>query len=144
MFEIDRSYIESADLESLQGRIWDIRTDHKDDPTLPKIQNYNISEEEFETYLERKQNFEDFKSSWRKNRLVIFGIAFCIPLAIMSLLIRGTKGMLPAYAVAFLVCLLVYLVYALIASFRAHEFRNNPSETFIKALISWDDYRQQH
>ena len=58
MFQIDRSYIEPIEsLESLQGHIWDIRADHKDDPTLPKIQNYGIKEEEFEDYLDRKQKF---------------------------------------------------------------------------------------
>lgn len=144
MFQIDRSYIEPISLESLQGHIWDIRTDYKDDPTLPKIENYNITEEAFEAYLDRKQNFEDFKASWRKNRLVILGVAFCIPLAIISLLIRGTKGMMPAYIAGFLLCLLIYLVYTIIETFRAREFRNNPCETFIKALLSWEEYHKQH
>jgi len=52
MFQIDRTYIESPDLESLQSRIWDIRTDYKADPTLPRIENYGITEEAFEEYLE--------------------------------------------------------------------------------------------
>ena len=54
MFQIDRSYIEHVNLVSLQSRIWDIRSDHKDDPTLPRIENYGITEEAFEAYLEKK------------------------------------------------------------------------------------------
>ena len=82
MFQIDRSYIDHISLDSLQGHIWDIRTDYKNDPTLPKIENYNIKEEDFEAYLEKKQKFEDFKDSWRRYRYMIFGLTFVIPVFI--------------------------------------------------------------
>ena len=138
VFQIDRSYIEPINLESLQGRIWDIRTDHKDDPTVPKIGNYGITEEQFEAYLERKQKFENFKASWKKNRLLILVLAFALPVALFSLLVKGRDTGFYAYATAFLVCALICLVYQCIEAFRAREFRNNPCETFIKALLAWE------
>ncbi len=142
MFQIDRSYIDHISLDTLQGHIWDIRTDHKDDPTLPKLQHYHIaSEDEFEQYLERKQKFEDFKESWHKYRLLIFGLAFTIPLALFSLLVKIDNMPFYAYATGFLLCLLIYIVYTLIKIVREKRFRNNPCETFIKALLSWErDY----
>ena len=88
MFQIDRSYIDHISLDSLQGHIWDIRTDHKNDPTLPKIENYHIKEEAFEAYLEKKQKFEDFKDSWRRYRYMILGLAFVVPVALFSLLVK--------------------------------------------------------
>lgn len=141
MFKIDRSYIESIDLESLQSRIWDIRTDHKDDPTLPHIENYGTNEESFETYLEKKQKFEDFKDSWRSRRLVILGTAFCITLAVFSLM--ASKMIWQAYAVAFMVSMLIYMVFMTIVAFKGRQFKNNPNETFIKALLFWDENRSQ-
>lgn len=140
MFQIDRSYIEPIEaLESLQGRIWDIRADHKDDPTLPHIQNYGIGEEQFEDYLDRKQKFEDFKAAWKKHRLLILVLAFAVPVALFSLLMRGANTGYYAYATGFLVCTLIYLVYLSIEAYRARQFRSNPCETFIKALLSWDE-----
>lgn len=138
MFQIDRSYIDHISLESIQGHIWDIRTDHKDDPTLPKIDNYHITEEAFETYLEKKQKFEDFKDSWRTRRYIILGVAFVIPVALFSLFVKGSNMAIYAYVSGFLLCTLIYLVYILIEATKAKKFRNNPYETFIKALLSWE------
>ena len=142
MFQIDRSYIEPIEsLESLQGKIWDIRTDHKDDPTLPHIENYGITEEQFEAYLDRKQHFEDFKAAWKKHRLLILVLTFAVPVAIFSLLMRGRDTGLYAYSTGLLLCTLVYVIYLSIEAYRAREFRNNPCETFIKALLSWKENR---
>ena len=138
MFQIDRSYIDHISLESLQGHIWDIRTDHKNDPTLPKIENYHIKEEAFEAYLEKKQKFEDFKDSWRRYRYMILGLAFVVPVALFSLLVKDKNMAMYAYATGFLLCMLIYMVYLLIEGARAKQFRNNPYETFIKALLSWE------
>ena len=140
MFQIDRSYIEPIEsLESLQGHIWDIRTDHKDDPTLPKIANYGISEEQFEDYLDRKQKFEDFKASWRKHRLLVLVLAFAVPVALFSLLVKGPNTGLYAYSTGALLCTLIYVVFLVIEAVRAQKFRNNPCETFIKALLAWEN-----
>ena len=141
MFQIDRSYIESVNLESLQSRIWDIRTDHQNDPTLPHIENYGTTEEAFEDYLEKKQKFEDFKETWRSRRLLILGSVFLFTVAAFSLFVRGATW--EAYATAFLLCMLVYVIYVLIAAYRGRQFHNNPNETFIKALLFWDDNHQE-
>lgn len=141
MFQIDRTYIDHEPLESLQGRIWDIRTDYKDAPTLPKIENYGIGEKDFEEYLEKKQNFEDFKDNWRRRQLLVYVVVFCIPLVYFSLFRRGEY--LQAYMMGFLLCLIVFMAYSLIKGVRAAKFRNNPYETFIKALLSWEEYNKE-
>ena len=138
MFQIDRTYIDHISLDCIQGHIWDIRTDHKDDPTLPKIQNYNITEEAFEAYLEKKQKFEDFKDSWRRYRYMILGLAFIIPVALFSLLVKDKNMAMYAYATGFLLSMLIYMIYIIIEAAKARHFRNNPYETFIKALLSWE------
>ena len=142
MFQIDRSYIDHISLETIQGHIWDIRTDNKDNPTLPKIQNYGIGEEEFEAYLEKRQKFEDFKDAWRRNRYAVLGLAFTIPVAMFSLLVKEPHKAMYAYASGLLLCTIIYVFYLLIEAFKAKTFRNNPCETFIKALLSWEQAQQ--
>lgn len=141
MFQIDRSYIEQVNLESLQSRIWDIRSDFKDDPTLPRIENYGTSESDFEAYLEKRQKLEDFKDTWRSRRLLVLGTVFCLTLALFSLFLRGMTWQ--AYAVAFMLCMLIYMVYMTIVAFRSKKFHNNPNETFLKALLFWDENRPE-
>ena len=38
--------------------------------------------------------------------------------------------------------MLVYIIYMTIAAFRGRQFHNNPNETFIKALLFWDENRE--
>ena len=33
--------------------------------------------------------------------------------------------------------------YSIIKAIRARQFRNNPCETFIKALLSWEQYHDE-
>lgn len=140
MFQIDRSYINLNSMETLQGHIWDLRTDHRNDPTLPQLQHYGIeSEEAFEAYLEKRQKFEDFKDSWRQYKLLILGTAFVVPVALFSLLVRDSHLSMYAYLIAFTLCLLIYLGFLTIKSARERQFKNNPYETFIKALLSWEE-----
>ena len=140
MFQIDRSYIEPIEsLESRQGHIRDNRADHKGDPTLPHIENYGISEEQFEDYLDRKQKFEDFKAGWKKHRLLILVLTFAVPVALFSLLMRGRDTGIYAYTTGLLLCTLVYLIYLSIEAYRGRQFRSNCCETFIKALLSWEE-----
>ena len=142
MFQIDKTYIERVALDSLQGRIWDIRQDHKDDPTLPKIENYGIKEDDFEKYLDKKQNFLNFKESWKKNRLLILGVALVAVLALYSLLVN--RDWLIGYLAAIALCTCIVLVYQAIELYRAKKFRNNPYETFIKALLFWDEHKDEN
>ena len=139
MFQIDRSYIDHISLESIQGKIWDIRTDYKNDPTLPTIEKYDITEDAFEVYLEKKQKFEDFKDSWKKYRFLMLCIAFVIPVALFSLFIKDTHLAIYAYATGMLLCTVIYLTYLLIEAKKAKQFRDNPYESFINALLSWDE-----
>ena len=139
MFQIDRSYIDNISLESIQGHVWDIRSDNKDNPSLPKIENYKISEKEFEEYLEKKQKFEDFKDSWKRYRFLILTISFVIPVDLYSMYSKDNSLAIWAYVTGFLLSLLIYSIYLIIETIKSQKFRNNPCETFIKALLSWEN-----
>lgn len=144
MFQIDRSYIDHESLESLQGLIWDIRTDHKGDPTLPRIETFGITEEAFEDYLERKQRYLDFLDTWRRRRLLILGICFALPVALFSLLLpRNTSySAMLAYGSSFLLCLLIAVGFMALKAIKGKPFRDNPSERFINALLYWEEQRK--
>ena len=61
-------------------------------------------------------------------------------MAAFSLFLRGTTW--EAYAVGFMLCLLLYMVYVTIEAYRGKKFHNNPNETFLKALLFWDENRR--
>ena len=67
---------------------------------------------------------------------------FCLTLAVFSLFLRKMKW--EAYAVAFMLCMLIYMVYMTIVAYRSKQFHNNPNETFLKALLFWDDNRREN
>ena len=73
--------------------------------------------------------------------MLILGAVFLATLAFFSLFLRKMKW--EAYAVAFMLCMLIYMVYMTIVAYREKKFKNNPNETFIKALLFWDEHHDE-
>ena len=40
-------------------------------------------------------------------------------------------------------CMLIYMVYMTIVAYRDKQFHNNPNETFLKALLYWDEHHEE-
>lgn len=136
MFNIDTSYIDQAELESLQGKIWDIRSDNKEDPTLPRIDNYDLKEDVFDAYLDKKQDFEDWKTAWKKRAPVILVFTFLLPAVACSFSMDTSTSLLIGFTSGMALCLTIYLI------FKAVEVMKKPkplpqAEAFIKALLLW-------
>ena len=100
--------------------------------------------EELRDYIStQQQKFEDFKDTWHSRRLLILGTIFLLTVAGFSLFAhKPLSEAWEAYAAAFLLCMLAYTIYLSIEAYRGRKFRNNPYETFIKALLFWDENRE--
>lgn len=73
--------------------------------------------------------------------MLILGAVFLATLACFSLFLSKMKW--EAYAVAFMLCMLIYMVYMTIVAYRDKQFHNNPNETFLKALLYWDEHHEE-
>lgn len=139
MFNIDRSYISQQfdAYELLLENIYYVRSRFKNDPTLPKVQDYNMDNSYFEKYLEDKQDYLRKKESIRKTGptvlislicilLIGFGFFFPTPIAL-------TLGLLSGLSIS----LLLWGVYTMRDRQKAKCFNNTNVENYIKDLRLW-------
>ena len=133
MFNIDRRYIDAPQFEeTLQSKIITVRSKYRNNPTLPHADHFGISDEEFEEYIDRKQ--KDMK---RRGPLWLV-ILFCIPPVLITWKNPDNNLLFWLSFLAGLVpCLLLWLIYKLIARQREKRLYDERCEKYIEALQQW-------
>ena len=79
MFNIDRRYIDAPQFEeTLQSKIITVRSKYRNDPTLPHADHFGVSDEEFEEYIDRKQDLLEWQKDmkrrgplWLENKICV-------------------------------------------------------------------------
>ena len=80
MFNIDRRYIDAPQFEeTLQSKIITVRSKYRNDPTLPHADHFGVSDEEFEEYIDRKQDLLEWQKDMKRRGPLWLVILFCIP-----------------------------------------------------------------
>ena len=141
MFNIDRRYIDAPQFEeTLQSRLITIRSKHKNDPTLPKAEHFGISDEEFEDYIDRKQDLIEWQKDMKRRGPLWLVIIFCIPPVLMTWKSPDDNMLFWLSFVAGLVpCLILWLIYKLIVRQRERHLYDERAERYIEALQQWSD-----
>ena len=141
MFNIDRRYIDQPGyVETLQSRIITLRSKHRNDPTLPKPSQFGLTDEDFDDYIDRKHDLEDWQRSMAKQGPIWLFVLFCIPPVIISW--KSPSNMDNAtFFLSFLIgaipCLVIWLIYKMIARMRERKLANEQCEQYIDALLQW-------
>ena len=141
MFNIDRTYIDAPLFEeTLQSRLIMIRSKYKNDPTLPKPEQFGLSDEEFEDYIDRKQNLTEWQKDMKRRGPIWLVILFCIPPVIITWRSPDDVTLFWLSFLAGLVpCLLLWLLYKLIATQREKRLNDDRAERYIEAVQQWAD-----
>ena len=141
MFNIDRRYIDAPQFEeTLQSRIITIRSKNRNNPTLPKAEHFGISDEDFEDYIDRKQDLLEWQKDMKRRGPLWLVIIFCIPPVLLTWKSPNDTLLFWLSFVAGLVpCLLLWLIYKLIARQREKRLHDERCEQYIEALQQWDD-----
>ena len=141
MFNIDRSYIDAPQFEeTLQSRIISIRSKNKKNPQLPRPEQYGVSDEEFEEYIDRKQDLAEWQKDMRRRGPMWLGVLFCIPPVLITWRNPDDDMLFWLSFVAGLVpCLLLWLIYKFIARQREKRLYDERCEKFIDSLLQWEE-----
>lgn len=139
MFNIDRRYIDAPQFEeTLQSRIITIRSKYRDNPTLPHAGKFGITDEEFDDYIDRKQDLLEWQKSMRRRGPLWLVILFCIPPVIITWQNKDNDLLFWLSFVAGAVpCLLLWLLYKVIAHQREKRLHDDRCERYIDALQQW-------
>ena len=141
MFNIDRRYIDAPQFEeTLQSRIITIRSKNRNNPTLPKAEQYGISDEDFEDYIDRKQDLLEWQKDMKRRGPLWLVIIFCIPPVLLTWKSPDDHLLFWLSFVAGLVpCLLLWLLYKLIVRQREKRLYDERCEKYIETLQQWAD-----
>ena len=139
MFNIDRRYIDAPQYEeTLQSKMIAIRSKYKNDRTLPRAGEFGITDEYCEEYIDRKQDLLEWQKDMRRRGPLWLVILFCIPPVIITwkspdndllFWLSFVAGLLP--------CLLLWLLYEVIARQREKRLYDDNCERYIEALLQW-------
>ncbi len=139
MFNIDRRYIDAPQFEeTLQSKIITVRSKYRNNPTLPHADHFGVSDEEFEEYIDRKQDLLEWQKDMKRRGPLWLVILFCIPPVLITWKNPDNNLLFWLSFVAGLVpCLLLWLIYKLIARQREKRLYDERCEKYIEALQQW-------
>ena len=141
LFNIDRRYIDTPQFEeTLQSRIITIRSKNRNNPTLPKAEQYGISDEDFDDYIDKKQDLMEWQKDMKRRGPIWLVLLFCIPPVLITwnnpdndtlFWLSFLAGLAP--------CVLLWLLYKLIAKQREKRLYDQQCEQYIEALLAWEE-----
>ena len=139
MFNIGRRYIDAPQFEeTLQSKIITVRSKYRNNPTLPHADHFGVSDEEFEEYIDRKQDLLEWQKDMKRRGPLWLVILFCIPPVLITWKNPDNNLLFWLSFVAGLVpCLLLWLIYKLIARQREKRLYDERCEKYIEALQQW-------
>ncbi|MCR5242254.1 MAG: hypothetical protein K6D61_05230 [Prevotella sp.] len=141
MFNIDRRYIDAPQFEeTLQSRIITIRSKNRNDPTLPKAEQFGISDEDFENYIDKKQDLMEWQKDMKRRGPLWLVLLFCIPPVLITWKNPDNDTLFWLSFLAGLVpCVLLWLLYKLVAKQREKRLYDQRCEQYIEALLAWEE-----
>jgi hypothetical protein len=141
MFNIDRSYIDAPQYEeTLQSRLINIRSKYRNDRTLPHAESFGLTDEEFENYIDRKQDLIEWQKDMKRRGPLWLVILFCIPPVLITWQNPEDNRLFWLSFVAGLVpCLIIWLIYKLVVRQRERRLYDERAERYIEALQQWSE-----
>lgn len=139
MFNIDHRYIDAPQFEeTLQSKIITVRSKYRNDPTLPHADHFGVSDEEFEEYIDRKQDLLEWQKDMKRRGPLWLVILFCIPPVLITWKNPDNNLLFWLSFLAGLVpCVLLWLIYKFIARQREKRLHDERCEKYIEALQQW-------
>ncbi len=125
-------------LDDMEHRVRKVIDTHKDDAGFPKLEDYGVTEEQFDDYMFYKQAIIDDVDSLRK-KYTIYSIIFIIPFVVMAFYDTTVKNVLIAVGAGLALCLLYYLLTIVINKVRMARLNNKAIERYIDDVMKFQD-----
>lgn len=138
MFKIDRSYIDTETAEeTLQSTIIYIRSKYRNDPALPQVSEFGKTDEEYESYLDKKQEAIEFEKTCKKKGPAILAVLFCAPPIIVNFYDKSNTAFFLSFLVS--IILMVLIIIGAKAIFRARTCKDEKCDAYTDKLLKWHE-----
>ena len=123
-------------LDDMEHQVRKVIADHREDPGFPKIEDYGISEEDFDDYMFYKQAIIDDVDSLRK-KYTIYSVIFIIPFVVMAFYDTTVTNFLIALAGGFVLCAIYYVITIIINRVSMSRLNNESIERYIADVMKF-------
>ena len=125
-------------IDDMEHRVRKVIAEHREEAGFPKLDDYGVSEEEFEDYLFDKQAVIDDIDSLKK-KYTIYSIIFIIPFVVIAFYETTVRNTLIATGCGLLLCLAYYLLTLLVRKIRMSRMNNEAIERYITDVMKYQD-----
>ena len=129
--------MQSNILDDMEHRIRKVIADNRDKDGFPQLEQYGVTEEEFDDYLFYKQAVIDDVDSLRK-KYTIYSIIFIIPFLVMSFYDTTLTNMFIALGAGAVLCLIYYLITILVNYIRMKRLHKEAIERYIADVLKFE------
>ena len=125
-------------IDDMEHRVRKVIAEHREEAGFPKLEDYGVSEEEFDDYLFGKQAVIDDIDSLKK-KYTIYSIIFIIPFVVIAFYETTVRNTLIATGCGLLLCLAYYLLTLLVRKIRMSRMNNEAIERYITDVMKYQD-----
>lgn len=125
-------------IDDMEHRVRKVIAEHREEAGFPKLEDYGVSEEEFDDYLFDKQAVIDDIDSLKK-KYTIYSIIFIIPFVVIAFYETTVRNTLMATGCGLLLCLAYYLLTLLVRKIRMSRMNNEAIERYITDVMKYQD-----
>lgn len=144
MFDIDRSYINRISAEdTLQSTIIYITSKYRDNPELPKAEDFGVTAEEFDDYVDRKQDITEWEKYCRQKGMAVLGVLFCLPPIVASFYSSSNTTFFLSFLAGLILAIIPWVIFKAVDKFKKKHLYDKRHEDYIEALIAWKEKVEQ-
>ena len=125
-------------IDDMEHRVRKVIADHRDDAGFPKLEDYGVTEDEFDDYMFYKQAVIDDVESLRK-KYTIYSIIFIIPFIVVAFYETTIKNALIATGCGLVLCAIYYLITILVHKIRMSRLQNESIERYIADVMKFQE-----
>ena len=125
-------------IDDMEHRVRKVIAEHREEAGFPKLEDYGVSEKEFDDYLFDKQAVIDDIDSLKK-KYTIYSIIFIIPFVVIAFYETTVRNTLIATGCGLLLCLAYYLLTLLVRKIRMSRMNNEAIERYITDVMKYQD-----
>lgn len=138
MFNIDRSYIDTSTAEeTLQSRIIFIRSKYKGDSSMPLPKDLGIDEEEYDEYIDKKQDYSERQKAMKRKGPIALAILFCIPPVVVNLYDKSNLAFFLSFLASIILVGIIFILYKVLDSFMVKRHTNARLDEYTDKLLEW-------
>ncbi len=123
-------------LDDMEHRVRKVIAEHRDTPGFPNINDYGVTEEDFDDYMFYKQAIIDDVDSLRK-KYTIYSTIFIIPFVVIAFFKTTVTNVLIALGCGFILCGIYYIITIIINRVRMSRLNNESIERYIADVMKY-------